>query len=137
MKKIFWIEDEYDIIKYVVSPLKRNGYKFDIASTYNEFEYYKGKIADYDLIIIDLILPEENSSPPSDKIGFQILDKLSEDINGDIPIIVFTVINNHITNSRLDKYEFVNKVLYKPIPSNQLMREVEALTSTSQRPLHG
>lgn len=125
MKKILWIEDESDIIKYAVSPLKRKGYVFEIVESYEGFSKIKPNLKKFDLILLDLILPEKNSSPPFYDIGFKILDELSLDQNKSIPVIVFTVINNYITNSKLQDFKNIINVLYKPIPSYQLLNEVE------------
>ena len=63
MKKILWIEDEADIIKYVVSPLKRNGVIFQIAESDEEFNKIKHDIDKFDLILLDLILPKKTVHP--------------------------------------------------------------------------
>jgi len=126
MKKILWIEDEADIIKYVISPLKRKGFSFQIAESYEEFNKIKHDTDKFDLILLDLILPKKNSTPPYDYVGLKILDELTNELKTEIPIIVFTVVNNHKTNSKLSKYNIYD-ILYKPIPSAELTDKIESI----------
>lgn len=132
MKKILWIEDEADIIKYVVSPLKRNGVIFQIAESDEEFNKIKHDIDKFDLILLDLILPKKNSTPPYDYVGLEILKELTNKLKTEVPIVVFTVVNNHNTNSKLSEYN-VYDILYKPIPSDVLTDKIESILNNKNK----
>ena len=132
MKKILWIEDEADIIKYVVSPLKRNGVIFQIAESDEEFNKIKHDIDKFDLILLDLILPKKNSTPPYDYVGLKILKELTNKLKTEVPIVVFTVVNNHNTNSKLSEYN-VYDILYKPIPSAVLTDKIESILNNKNK----
>jgi len=121
--KILWIEDEANVIKYVISPLKRDGYIFDIAESYGEFENFKEKLNEYSLVILDLILPEKNSGPPFDYVGRKILNEINQ-TSVNIPIIIFTVIDENNSNEELEKQKNVCFVLHKPISSKELLDAV-------------
>ena len=124
MKKILWIEDETYIIKYVVSPLKREGYSFEIAESYDDFVEHKSRLNEYSLILLDLILPEKNGGPPFDDVGRKILEEINSE-NLIIPIVIFTVIDENGLNAQLESTRNVCAVLHKPISSKELLSVVK------------
>jgi two-component system, OmpR family, alkaline phosphatase synthesis response regulator PhoP len=80
MSKILVIEDEVSIQKLLTYDLKQAGYDVDVACDGNE-GYKKAKDGQYDLIILDLMLPKMN--------GIELCQKLRNDQN-DVYIIMLT-----------------------------------------------
>lgn len=86
MKKILFIEDEFDLQKSVGEFLKEKGYKV-IHALDGEIGLKLAKEENPDLILLDIILPKIN--------GFEVLKKLKgEEETKDIPIIVLTNLEN-------------------------------------------
>ena len=59
MKRILIVEDELSILKIIEYELRQNGYDVDIAMD-GEVGYELAKVGNYDLIILDLMMPKIN-----------------------------------------------------------------------------
>jgi DNA-binding response OmpR family regulator len=96
-QRILWIEDDYRDLEFMILPLKRRGYQFDVADNYlKAIDHINNGY--YNLILLDLIIPEgikqsqmrpENYEPN----GFKIL-KFMKECNNVTPIIVFSVVED-------------------------------------------
>ncbi len=114
MKKILIIEDEASIAELEKDYLEINGFKVDIEHS-GFMGLDKSKNNDYDLIILDLMLPEIN--------GFEICKKLRE--NSDIPILMVTARKEDIDKIRglgLGADDYITK----PFSPNELVARVKA-----------
>ena len=65
--RILIVEDEYSLADVIASRLKSNNYMVDICVDGEEGEYYACS-GNYDLIILDVMLPKKN--------GFDILKSI-------------------------------------------------------------
>ena len=96
MARILWIEDEgsTDLIQYKL-PMVEAGYVVDVAETAAEaFETLNSM--EYDLYIVDLLLPQENAFEGYIELpGVEILKKMINECKIDSEkVIVFTVVND-------------------------------------------
>lgn len=114
MKKILWVEDDYFRLKGLMRPLEKKGFIVDFAEDYPSF--VKKLDQNYDLYVVDLILPQKEIGEkikdgefielPGVKIIDEI-DKLGK------PIIVLTVVSDPALYEDLKKKNSVKKVLNK------------------------
>lgn len=121
MRKVLIIEDERPIAELVRDYLEVNGIESDIVET-GEEGWEHAKENDYDLIILDLMLPGID--------GFQLCKKLRETL--DIPILMVTARNEDIDKIRgfergADDY------IVKPFNPNELVARVKAHISRYER----
>lgn len=117
-KRILWIEDDYYHLQGLVTPLKRISFSIDIAESYNEALTYLENWKDYDLIILDLLLPnmekgdfEENLKPwHYGKMLFYYMKR----IEIDRPIVILSIVQykelirelmNHGASMHLEKID--------------------------------
>lgn len=86
MQKVLIIEDEHSIVKLLEYNLRREGYEVDAA--YNGIEGYQKAIeSDYDMILLDLMLPKKD--------GIAVCRELRQE-KVDIPIIMLTAKDSEI-----------------------------------------
>lgn len=86
MKKILFVEDEFELQKSVSEFLKKQGYE-TIHALDGEIGLNLAKIEGPDLILLDIILPKKD--------GFEVLEKLKEEeATKNIPVIVLTNLEN-------------------------------------------
>lgn len=55
--KILWFDDQPQKITYYINKLKQNGYRVQIAKTYTEAEKALGEEDEFQLIILDSLIP--------------------------------------------------------------------------------
>jgi len=95
-KSILWIEDDYKQLIDLIEPMRDEGYLFDFAiDEKTALEKING--AEYDLIILDIIIPEDISSEilePSLFIGSRLAKKILIDKKITTPIVVCSVVND-------------------------------------------
>lgn len=109
-KKILWIDDDYYAIQGLFRPIERDGYKFDIAISALEGFHKAKKWKDYDLIVVDLILPTSQESVDVPDIvraweddtrhayvGIGLARWLLSDVKAKCPVVILSVIQNPIT----------------------------------------
>jgi CheY-like chemotaxis protein len=106
-KKILWIEDDYFSIKSLFSSLEKVGYTIDAAQSALEGYRKLSRWRDYDLIVIDLILPltiNDESIPDSivswkreKYAGVPLAKWLKGQIKDEKPLIILSVISENGT----------------------------------------
>ncbi|MBN2144761.1 MAG: response regulator transcription factor [Candidatus Aureabacteria bacterium] len=114
--RILVIEDELKVAGFIKRGLKEEGYAVDIASDGEEGHYY-ATTNDYDLIILDLMLPKMD--------GLTLCQELRKD-NISIPIIILTAkdtVKDKVTglDTGADDY------LTKPFAFEELQARIRAL----------
>ncbi|GAA0489160.1 response regulator transcription factor [Salinibacillus aidingensis] len=121
MKRILIVEDEMDIAELERDYLEVNGYLCDITST-GEQGVRMTEEKDYDLIILDLMLPGVD--------GFDICRQLRERL--DIPILMVTARKEDIDKIRgFDRG--VDDYIQKPFNPSELVARVKAHLSRYDR----
>ncbi len=133
MKKIYIIDDDQDIVESISMVLKANGY--DVAGQYNDEDVTENTIEyNPDLIILDVIFPEDHSA------GFKIARELKRNKElAEIPIIMLSVVNEKgiymgkFSNDDIDHTWLpVNKFLDKPVQPKQLLEMVGSILKNKE-----
>lgn len=117
------IEDDSFFQKFYVNKLTESGYSVDLANNGKEgFEKLKSR--GYDLILLDLVMPEMN--------GFEFLKLKSQDSETkDIPVIVFSALTQNEDMEEAKKNgasDFINKTFYN---YNDLLKKIKNLLQSN------
>lgn len=125
-KKILIIDDEPDVVTYLIAVLESNGYEpFAISEAANAMD--KVNEVNPDLICLDIVMPKET--------GISLYYKLRQDKKfGKIPVII---ISGVIESEKFNFHSFVNDkkipdpecYLEKPINVEEFMQKIEGLLS--------
>ena len=81
MSNLLLLEDDISLIDGLLYSLKKNGFCVDIARTVEEAEKHLVEIGKYDLLILDVTLP--------DGTGFEVCENVRKQ-NKQVPIIFLT-----------------------------------------------
>jgi len=120
--KILIIEDEEKIAKSIAKGLKQESYSVDISFT-GEKGYQLASSGDYDLIILDLMLPDID--------GFEICQKLKK-FNVSTPILMLTARGE--IEDKVNGLNFgADDYLVKPFNFDELLARIRAI---ARRPRH-
>ncbi len=113
--KILWIEDESFMMKGLLRPLQLMGYEIDIASSAAEAFIKAKKWMDYDILVVDIIIPLSNEEVMPDEIkkwgaepyvGIGLAKWLAQENNVKCPILLMSIIGNPISIFELDKFGY-------------------------------
>lgn len=121
MKKILIIEDDISIAELEMDYLEINGFSVDIENS-GDSGLTKARNGDYDLILLDLMLPNVN--------GFEICKKLRSEL--EIPIIIVSAKKEDVDKMRglgLGADDYITK----PFSPNELVARVKAHISRYER----
>lgn len=88
MNKILLLEDDVSLIDGLLYSLKKNGFSVEVARTVCEALKYLKEINRYDLLILDVTLP--------DGTGFEVCEKVRKQ-NQQIPIIFLTASDEEVS----------------------------------------
>ncbi|ERK29260.1 response regulator transcription factor [Clostridium intestinale] len=125
MKRVLIIEDDISIAELERDYLEINGFSVDIESSGNK-GFYKVQHEDYDLVILDVMLPTMD--------GFEICKRIR--IEKDIPILMVSAKKEDIDKIRAlglgaDDY------MTKPFSPNELVARVKAHILRYERLVNG
>ena len=87
MSKILLLEDDISLVDGLKYSLKKNGFDVEVARTVCEAIKYLAEISKYDLLILDVTLP--------DGTGFEVCEKVRKQ-NQQIPIIFLTASDEEV-----------------------------------------
>ena len=124
--RVLLVEDDYAISQSIETMLKKEGMIVDTTDL-GEDGLEIGKLYDYDIIILDLMLPDMN--------GYEVMELLhSSDIGNsrDIPIIVSTAMDKS-SETELLAAGF-NGCLFKPFSSEEAALAITSCISNAQQP---
>lgn len=114
--KILLVEDEKEIINFLKSSLEAECYTVDIAED-GEKGSYLARTNDYDLVVLDIVLPKKN--------GKEICQEIRKD-GKEMPIIMLSIKSEIST-----KVELLNigadDYITKPFSFKELLARVKAL----------
>jgi CheY-like chemotaxis protein len=117
---IVWIEDDIDVIYPVVIPLVEDGYLIEKIYSIKEARARLGQILNADLVLLDMIAPDEvNEHYP----GLEFMRDLRKE-NIKAPVIVLTVVSAKEVHDELIALG-VKKILRKPVRPTVLKQTVE------------
>ncbi len=128
MEKIYIIDDDQDIVESITLVLKTNGY--EVSAQYNDEDVVEN-VTKYgpDLIILDVIFPEDSSA------GFKIAREIKSNPElVKIPIVMLSAVNEKgIYMGRFNDQDIdqswlpVNKFLEKPVQPQELLQLIKSL----------
>ena len=81
MNRILLLEDDVSLIDGLIYSLKKNGFDVEVARTVNQAIQHLTELSKYDLLILDVTLP--------DGTGFDVCERVRKQ-NQQIPIIFLT-----------------------------------------------
>jgi len=142
MSKILWIDDDYEAIKGLMRPLEQAGHEIDPARTIvSALEKLRGGI-EYELAIIDIILPLSTSTHTSvpaciqesldtgHHAGEGLIAYMRQELGWRIPIIVMSVLaHDGQVRARLESYEISEFLTKGDLSSQQVKQTVERVLS--------
>jgi CheY-like chemotaxis protein len=127
--RILWIEDESNLLKNMLRILIKEGFVIDnIDNKKDAIIKIDQGISEYDLIILDIILPsgedltEETYYSTLEKIsdfeGIELIEYLKNHNPENVPIVIITIISQNEVRERIttlfeDKSYNIKDVLYK------------------------
>ena len=119
MNKILLLEDDVSLVDGLVYSLKKNEFDVEVARTVYEAIQYLSEINRYDLLILDVTLP--------DGTGFDVCEKVRKE-NQQIPIIFLTASDEEVSVIRgLDSGG--DDYITKPFMLGDLCSRIRALLS--------
>lgn len=117
--RVLFIEDEEEIVKFVQKSLKAERFIVDVSFNGRD-GLQKAMINDYDIIIIDLLLPELNGTEVCGEI------RKRKRRNTNTPIIILTCKSD--TETKLDAFKLgADDYLTKPFAFDELLARMRAL----------
>jgi len=99
-KRIRWIEDDFDLLQSIFTPIKREGYKIDSAKS--ALDGYEKALnwQKYDLIVVDMIMPISNDTDApeivkhwkeDEYVGIGLVKWLLGELKVDRPVVVLSI----------------------------------------------
>ena len=88
MNRILLLEDDISLVDGLVYSLKKNEFDVEVARTVSEAKQYLSKLDRYDLLILDVTLP--------DGTGFDVCERVRKE-NSQIPIIFLTASDEEVS----------------------------------------
>ena len=117
--KVLIVEDEEDLLHVTATALRESGFSVDLARDGME-GLVKGETADYDAIVLDLMLPQLN--------GWEVLSRLRK--TKTTPVLILTA-----RDALADRVEGLNRgaddYLTKPFELEELIARLRALIRRS------
>lgn len=121
MSKILIIEDEEKIVRFVELELSHEGYETDKATNGRE-GLEKIESGGYDLVILDIILPELN--------GIEVLRRARR--TTDVPVILLTA-RDSVTDKVSGLDMGANDYITKPFAIEELLARIRAILRSSEK----
>ena len=121
MSKILIIEDEEKIARFVELELSHEGYETDKATNGRE-GLEKIESGGYDLVILDIILPELN--------GIEVLRRARR--TTDVPVILLTA-RDSVTDKVSGLDMGANDYITKPFAIEELLARIRAILRSSEK----
>lgn len=118
--KILLVEDEPQVVEFIKKGLSEKGYETEVAYDGQMGERLASK-GDFDLIILDVILPILN--------GYDLCKRIREkDLQ--VPVLMLTALGT--TNDKLSGFDAgADDYLVKPFEFEELLARIKALTKRS------
>lgn len=132
-KRILWIDDEARYIKPCADALRVGGFKVKVVGSAKKgFREFLTHQQNYDLVILDLIMPLEKYELPSDAgpndirrdyIGIRVLEEIRE--FSDVPVIICTLAGED-NNVRDRVHQLgISEFLHKPTLTEEPLKSVQ------------
>ena len=119
--RILLIEDEPEIASFMIKALKSRGYSIDTTPSGKKGAYW-AKINDYDIILLDVMLPDIE--------GFEVCKEIRT-VKKKVPILMITVKSE--VNDKVKAFDLgADDYLTKPFALEELMVRIRALLRRPQ-----
>lgn len=132
MAKIIFIEDETEINLFLIDVLKELGHEVEIAETSKRAEN-KLKENPYDLVVLDIMLPDEKDAIPLIERGIHILRDIREGrfrVPASVPVLVITAVPEREIRGEIKELlsrEGKGDMLGKPFTADTFEKKVREL----------
>jgi len=114
--RILLVEDEPDVSRMLAKGLREQSYAVDLAAD-GETASYQGQINDYDLIILDVMLPRKN--------GFEVCRELRA-AGSTVPVLMLTA-RDDVRDRIAGLDAGADDYLIKPFDFHEMLARVRAL----------
>lgn len=118
--RILVVEDEVDMNDIIVRKLTKEGYAVDTCFDGEEALYYM-KLADYDVVILDVMIPK--------KEGFSVVEEMRS--NKLLTPVIFLTAKDSIEDRVKGLDKGANDYLVKPFAFTELIARIRVLTRAS------
>ena len=123
-ERILFVDDEPSLVRMGVEMLSRNGYAVvDSLCSMEALELFRGDPQGFDLVITDMTMPEMTG----DRLALELIK-----IRHDIPIIMCTGYNEHISEKRAKEIG-IRAFLTKPFDMRSLAEHVRRVLDDRKR----
>lgn len=125
MKKILLIEDDYDISKIYAKKLSNAGFSVDEAVD-GDVGTTKATKNDYDLILLDVMLPKRN--------GLDVLKSIRDpkSAKNEVPIFILTNLGTSEVLKKAKKFGIENYLIKAQFTPNGVVEEVSKFFRTKE-----
>jgi len=119
IKRILVVDDEYDISLAVKAVLEEKGFKVDsftdVSQVLQNFRYSL-----YDLVILDVIIPEMD--------GFSLYEKIKK-LDDKVAICFLTATDDAYYKILKENYPSINEncVIHKPVDNESLLKQIKSI----------
>ena len=129
---LLWIEDEAATLNSIMNPLRRAGANVDeIGNRADAMSLSRVELDRYDLIILDILLPETKGSPYGGNFLEEILKHIRQDLGSEIPIVVLSILTHQEHQEILSRYG-VADFIPKPTEVSEITDSVLKLLQNPQ-----
>lgn len=145
-KKILWIDDDYYAISGLFRPLERSGFKIDPAISALEGYRKAQKWEEYDLIVVDLIIPvsqQQETVPEIVKtwddegenkhVGVGIVKWLLQTLNVGCPVVILSVVRDPINAYNLSEIGLAGYIQKGELLPSGLKDQIEQILNNSKK----
>jgi CheY-like chemotaxis protein len=140
-KKILWIEDDYYDIQGLTRPLEKEGFQIETALTAAEGAQKAAGWRDYDLIMVDLILPipKDLEEVPEEVrawngeayVGVGLVRWLFEKLQVDIPVVILSIVANPIPLYQLEEFQCLSYLPKRGLKPSEVKAEIYKILGVS------
>lgn len=129
-QKILFVDDDRRRTEIFVEMLRMEGYEVTFAATMKEAESeFKGGDSDFDLLILDIMMPSEDyvgeNTDESRKRGIKFLEEVRKTKSrGQLPVIMLTTRDDEATKEQA-REAGCNEYLEKPYLPSKLLKKVK------------
>ena len=119
IKRILVVDDEYDISSVMKLLLEENGFKVDSFTDASQaLQNFRNGL--YDLVILDVIMPETD--------GFSLYEKIKK-LDNNVIICFLTATNDTYYEILNKNYPNINEncVIHKPVDNESLLRQINSI----------
>jgi len=126
---ILWLDDDIDIFDEVTRPMREQGCKFKSIRSKKEFLEEIDRLNDYNLVILDIIIPEGEIKEKQDPYpGLSVLETIKQR-TPNLPVLVLTVVTNKEVLEKIKELR-VAGLIRKPVLPSDLENVVNSVTNS-------